>query len=132
MQHYRKTSSRVSSMKFCETYGKLVTLPKIGFIEIIWKYIQRRHKLIVFSHHRSMNKYLILFLIILLVLSILCTALKLSFENSNEKKLWYLPVEDLSVSNLFLINRCTVWNLKIYWNIDQLFKEQLRRADSFL
>ena len=87
-------------------------MPKIGFIEIIRKCVKWKHKLIVFPHHRSMNKYLILFLIVLLVLSILCTALKLSFENSNEKKLWYLPVEDLSVSNLFLSSRYAVCDVK--------------------
>ena len=79
------------------------------------KCIQWKLKLNVFPHHRSMNKYLKLFLVILLALSILCAALKFTFEKSNlKKKMWYLPADDLKVSNLFLINRYAVCDLKSF------------------
>ena len=103
------------SRKFCKSCKKLVTFPEIGFIEIIQKCIQWKLKLNVFPHHRSMNKYLKLFVVILLALSILCAALKFTFEKSNlKKKMWYLPADDLKVSNLFLINRYAVCDLKSF------------------
>ena len=45
--------------------------------------------------------------------------------------MWYLPADDLKVSNLFLINRCAVCDLKSFWNIGKLLKEQHGRAYSF-